>query len=160
MALIACGECGQKVSTEAKACPGCGAKVKKPVGLLGKLFAAAVLIAIVQCTLKTQDRPPATPSPAKAKASPEEDQHVREVVGTLRSLRSLMHDPQSFDVESATRAPDGSICIVYRGKNAFGAVVRNRVVAWTGGSSEDDLEFSRRCIGTGAVDYTAARHLL
>jgi predicted amidophosphoribosyltransferase len=29
MALIKCGECGREVSTTAKVCPQCGAKVKK-----------------------------------------------------------------------------------------------------------------------------------
>jgi len=32
MALIACKECGKEISTEAKACPSCGAKVVKPAG--------------------------------------------------------------------------------------------------------------------------------
>lgn len=30
MALISCHECGAQVSSEAKACPNCGAKPKKP----------------------------------------------------------------------------------------------------------------------------------
>ena len=38
MALIKCKECGKEVSTKAKSCPNCGAKVKKNIGCLQSLF--------------------------------------------------------------------------------------------------------------------------
>ena len=45
MALVACKECGNEVSTKASACPKCGAKVPKtkwwlwiPLGLIGVVF--------------------------------------------------------------------------------------------------------------------------
>lgn len=45
MALIACSECGNEVSTQASACPKCGAKVPRtrwwlwvPLGLLAAIF--------------------------------------------------------------------------------------------------------------------------
>lgn len=158
MAVIKCSECAREVSDRAGRCPGCGAKVRKPVGLLAWIFASVVLLMFVQCAMNTSNRPPSEPT--RAKADPVRERHFQEVVSTLRNLRTLMHDPASLDVESATRAPDGSICIVYRGKNAFGATVRNQVVAWPGGSSEEATEFSRRCIATGAVDFTYARRAL
>lgn len=34
MALINCKECGAQVSTQAKTCPSCGAKVKKPTSIV------------------------------------------------------------------------------------------------------------------------------
>ncbi|HCI3908997.1 TPA: zinc-ribbon domain-containing protein, partial [Pseudomonas aeruginosa] len=37
MALIKCKECGAQVSNKAKACPSCGAKVPKSVGVIGWL---------------------------------------------------------------------------------------------------------------------------
>ena len=52
MALVKCHECGNQVSTEAKNCPQCGAKVKRPTSrttiVLGGLFAVAVAAAVVQ----------------------------------------------------------------------------------------------------------------
>lgn len=39
MALTKCKECGNKVSTKAKACPDCGAPIKKKVGCGGIIFA-------------------------------------------------------------------------------------------------------------------------
>ena len=62
MAIVKCGECGRDVSTQAAACPGCGAPVGRPVkdaaappkkrGLFSMLFRAtwmtvAALFAIV-----------------------------------------------------------------------------------------------------------------
>lgn len=51
MAVIQCKECGYQVSTKADACPGCGAKQRKPAGCLtlmligvGTFFAVPVLI--------------------------------------------------------------------------------------------------------------------
>ncbi len=42
MALIKCKECGAEVSSSAKACPKCGAKVKRPIGAAGVLVAIAI----------------------------------------------------------------------------------------------------------------------
>lgn len=51
MALIKCHECGNQVSTEAAACPACGAKPKTPMSLIikfggGFLLFVAVIIAV------------------------------------------------------------------------------------------------------------------
>lgn len=40
MAMIACKECGHQISSKAKSCPNCGAKVPKTVGILGWMIAA------------------------------------------------------------------------------------------------------------------------
>lgn len=47
MALIACAECGNEVSTTAKSCPKCGAKVKKPSTGEGKWIAGALVLIVV-----------------------------------------------------------------------------------------------------------------
>jgi hypothetical protein len=43
MALTKCHECGHDVSTQANACPTCGAQAKKPSGTRLGLFLLAVL---------------------------------------------------------------------------------------------------------------------
>lgn len=45
MALIKCKECGNQISSSAKSCPKCGAKVKSS-GCFGKLFKIAIYIVI------------------------------------------------------------------------------------------------------------------
>ena len=56
MALTKCHECGQDVSTQAKACPTCGAQVKKPSGARLGLFLLAVLGVLSLIGLATRDR--------------------------------------------------------------------------------------------------------
>jgi hypothetical protein len=56
MALTKCHECGQDVSTQAKACPTCGAPVKKPSGARRGLFLLAVLGVLSLIGLTTRDR--------------------------------------------------------------------------------------------------------
>lgn len=52
MALIACKECGNEVSSQAKACPKCGAKVSVPgrrlwIPVLGVLIVAFALFVVI-----------------------------------------------------------------------------------------------------------------
>jgi DNA-directed RNA polymerase subunit RPC12/RpoP len=47
MALLKCHECSNEVSSEAKTCPKCGAKVKKPTSLVVKILAALFGIGIL-----------------------------------------------------------------------------------------------------------------
>jgi hypothetical protein len=75
MALAKCHECGQDVSTQARACPGCGAPVKKPSGARLGLFLLAVLGVFGLLALATRDRtpserPPDPPAHAPAPTSP------------------------------------------------------------------------------------------
>jgi hypothetical protein len=56
MSLIKCHECQHQVSTEAKVCPACGAKVRKPIGVLGWIFAIAIGIAIYDISSTTSKR--------------------------------------------------------------------------------------------------------
>ncbi|MCH7338182.1 FmdB family zinc ribbon protein [Acinetobacter higginsii] len=47
MALINCKECGGQVSTQAKACPSCGAKVKKPTSVVTWIFLGFVVFGVL-----------------------------------------------------------------------------------------------------------------
>lgn len=50
MTLIACKECGKEISSAAPACPHCGIKRPKQVGVIGWIFALILLSAIWQCS--------------------------------------------------------------------------------------------------------------
>ncbi|WEH92317.1 zinc ribbon domain-containing protein [Acinetobacter soli] len=47
MALINCKECGAQVSTQAKTCPNCGAKVKKPTSKLTWIILGVIVFGIL-----------------------------------------------------------------------------------------------------------------
>jgi hypothetical protein len=75
MALTKCHECGHDVSTQAKACPTCGAQPKKPSGARFVLFLLAVLGVFGLVSLATRDRsprdlPPGPPAQAPTPTAP------------------------------------------------------------------------------------------
>ena len=45
MAMIKCYDCGAQVSSNGKYCPTCGARVRKPAGLLGWILVACLVLA-------------------------------------------------------------------------------------------------------------------
>lgn len=53
MALVKCKECGTEISTAATACPKCGAKPRKTVGVLGVFIALVVGFTVYKCTRET-----------------------------------------------------------------------------------------------------------
>jgi hypothetical protein len=69
MALLKCGECGREVSTQAKRCPGCGAKVKKPIGPLGTILVVLLGVAVF-VPLAMQERNQSGPSSAQTMRPP------------------------------------------------------------------------------------------
>ena len=72
MAMTTCKECGKQVSTEAKACPHCGAAApakKKAKGGIGKWLLIVFAIGLVAMILPKQDKTTSVASaPPKAQA--------------------------------------------------------------------------------------------
>ena len=70
MAMTTCKECGKQVSTEARACPHCGAEApakKKAKGGIGKWLLIVFAIGVVAAILPKQDKaPPVASAPQKA----------------------------------------------------------------------------------------------
>lgn len=69
MAVGKCKECGGQVSSSAKACPHCGAKVPKKVGVLGWLFAIFVVLPLAWQFGSSTDPAPTASSRAVPTAS-------------------------------------------------------------------------------------------
>lgn len=67
MALVNCKECGKQVSTEAVACPSCGAKTPKKTGILGWFALAFFTILVAQCSLSSNNTQSIAQSPEQIK---------------------------------------------------------------------------------------------
>lgn len=141
MALVKCGECGNEVSTQAKACPKCGAvmpKPKKSVGPVGLLFGAIVLGAIIMGFVNTErdktDRAAVeaakTPEQRAAEkaASDKRTAQLQTAGAGAVALKSAMKDPTAFELTSLLVMPSGAACYEYRAKNSFGAVLPSAAV--------------------------------
>ncbi|MCG6540166.1 zinc ribbon domain-containing protein [Pseudomonas sp. KSR10] len=71
MAISKCKECGGQVASSAKACPHCGAKVKKKVGVLGWLFVLVVVLPIAYSIGSGMGKAPTTTPVTSTQASGE-----------------------------------------------------------------------------------------
>lgn len=138
MSLVACHECGKEVSTEAKTCPSCGAKVQKPKKKTSRatLVVAVVVglgavMAVSESAKKTNERPPLTE--AEKRANDARDRQLQLAGGVALSLKKAAKDPTVFELTSALVHSDGAACYEYRAKNSFGAILPGEAVLSTNG---------------------------
>lgn len=121
MALIACLECKNGVSTEAKTCPHCGAKVRKPStpNPRWRWYALAFVVVCVLAAMAKQG----DPSTTHVKTAEEKKQDAQAVIAMMaaKDLKDSMKDPASFKLVSLVVKPDGAACYEYRAQNSFGA---------------------------------------
>jgi hypothetical protein len=150
MALIACQECKHEVSTEAKTCPNCGAKVRPPkkpmsstmkvlLGLLGVGFLASVM---VDGNKKDESRraeeervasmTPEQRENEKAARAKRDTQLQMAGAGAL-TIKKAMKDPEAFELKSLVVKPNGTACYEYRAKNSFGAIFPGSAVLSSNG---------------------------
>jgi hypothetical protein len=127
MALITCRECKGQVSSTAKTCPHCGAKVKKPHSVAAGILGGVILVgaAIALSGGKSEPKPPPTPEARAAaeKASADSAADLARVC----VLRQALKNPDSFKLVQAIRTAAGELCVEYRGTNSFNAVITESV---------------------------------
>jgi len=151
MALVKCKECGNTVSTKAQACPHCGAvRKRKPpfarnrrpsygCGLFALMLIGFLIIGIVIVFLEDSDDSEIRENKPKTQQEIRKDQigiHFSAWDGSHRGMTKLikasMNDPDSYDHVETTYGDKGDHLIVktvFRGKNSFGGVVKNWILA-------------------------------
>lgn len=119
MALKECNECRSMVSTSAKACPQCGAKIPKPklwlwipLGLIMAFFIFAAMLP--------------------------EDKNRSEAIKFTSIVKRMMKDPQSFEVVELRISNLGAFCLTYRAKNSFNAYLQGHAVQTPDGKIQID----------------------
>ncbi len=135
--LIECKDCGNSVSTKAKICPQCGAKVRLPMtrGTWIAIGIAVFIVAIPMIGAITEETPVVHKSPEelrkekiKESFSAWDGSHY----GLTRAIKNSMNDPKSYEHAETIFIDKGDylkVKTVFRGKNAFGGVVKNWVWA-------------------------------
>ena len=95
MAMIKCHECGAPVSTEANACPGCGAKPRKPLGA-GAII-GLVAVGWLAYAVTTAGSNPSSPRQA---AQPTPQDNLRTAKYACEGfVKKALHDPDSAQFE-------------------------------------------------------------
>lgn len=139
MAMKPCRECKQEVSTEAKACPHCGAE--KPTQAkqfsLGSLL-VLIVFGIIVWNIVTPDEPSAPPPPKTAEQIRQDEisrgfsawdgSHVQ----LERYIKKNLKDPDSYEHIETRYGDQGDYLLVstsYRARNSFGGMVVGKVIA-------------------------------
>lgn len=135
MSIEKCRECGKDVSSEAKACPHCGASEPVPPKGVGKIVTiAAIIFAIyvgAQCSDST-NAPNKTATPASPRPPTEEELKSSARHMCSEFVKRSAHDPRSLDWDRRFEWPvrhlsedTWEVDMKFRGKNGFGATVLN-----------------------------------
>lgn len=126
MALKPCRECGHKISTEATACPQCGAKPKQPMGRM-KVIALLIFGGFILTSLTRPSSPPKPipepPNEFVLAAKARTEARFQSASKVLRSIKAAMREPESVRWQQVTTNDDGTVvCVTYRARNGFGGM--------------------------------------
>jgi hypothetical protein len=170
MALIKCGECDKQISSQAEACPNCGAKPKKPAGWLSYEVGAIILVSIFKCS-SDSDRVPST-SPATATPAPISkeqaelnrkikemaEQRFQQTVLVLTSIKANLREPSSVECVDISSSDDGSlVCVQYRARNGFGGMNVESATAARGKLRTGSAAWNKDCAGKSLREMKYAR---
>lgn len=180
MALITCRECQKQVSSEAKKCPNCGAKViipkpaKKPVSgksiMKGMLigFAALIVLSTIGAFIESQK----TPEQLQQEAANREAYNKRQAEikqekekKTLRenraatvaaAIRLSARNPDTIRWESILTNEDATVVCVTAGlENVFGGMNRENIAAVGGQFSNKVKDWNKHCAEKRLFDVTS-----
>jgi len=185
MALVKCRECGKERSTKAEACPHCGAKVKHTstfTWVVGGIFALIVVSCISAINSSDERRNAEATKEATRVAALTPDQRAAEVKAAaaqkaikdadevkfqralvlVLAVKESMNDPSSLEIIDASVTDAGAVAIEFRGKNAFGALIRNFAVLTPDGKAANGSKekvaplWNKHISGKPARDFTSS----
>lgn len=121
MAMVKCKECGNQVSTKAKACPTCGAAQPKRTSVL-TWVAAGLIGLIVIVSIATKEDPVSAPAPkaAPTAADVKADRQWAAVAAAQLTVQKGLKDPDSAKFEGPVYHEPGYVCGRVNAKNSFG----------------------------------------
>lgn len=153
MALITCKECGQQVSTEAKACPSCGAEARKPMGRLRKglliFLGGSILVGAVMEDTRKGSTPPKTPEQiaAEKRADDAYSKRVTAAMAVAATLKDNARNPDSVVFDSMRVSEDAKvICTEFRAQNGFGGMNREHAVVVGKIFSKSSSVWNKNCL--------------
>ena len=155
MALKPCAECGVRISTQAEACPQCGAKARATMGPIGRvvlgLVAASVGISVFSSggDDKPVEKPaPLAKTPEQIASEAAEKSRSQRAIFVVTALKHGLRDPDSVKWESVSVSDDSSVvCVEYRAKNGFGGVNFEQTVYTKRKFSTAAKPWNRHCAG-------------
>lgn len=147
MSIIKCHECGGQVSTEAQACPTCGAKPQKPKRSNSKLILALVgTIVIVGLISGHNDKIPVKQplTPEQIKDKELQTQRFARAQALEEMLKTNLRDPDSLRIDTLLMDQEGNtICAEYRARNGFGGFNKEYITITKGKGKDQGGQASK-----------------
>ena len=178
MALVACKECGKKISKKAEVCPNCGFKPKRTslftkivaivigvpfvLGIIGAVIGSNTESSVASAPAKTPEQLAAeTKARAERKAAEAKEQaQMKYAMLGGATLKKSMRNPDSFKVDSAiAMEATGAVCYTYRAQNGFGGInVESAVLTSTGDFKTESMDgfhnlWNKNCAKQRGIDY-------
>lgn len=162
MALVKCHECGSEISSEAKACPKCGAEPRKSAGLLGWTVAILILAFVLKSVFSSSDGPPPpVETAAQREAKQQQEQLFQKTVIMAATIKRNLREPESVQWETIMANDDGSVmCFLYRARNGFGGMTRENVSLANGKASKEAAHWNKHCANKPLNDLIHVRQAL
>jgi len=155
VALKPCAECGARISTQAEACPHCGAKPRATMGPVRRLILGLIAVSIAVSVFSSKGNDEAIEKPVPIVKTPE--QVAEEAASRSRSERAIfvvtalkhgLRDPDSVKWQSIYVNNDASVvCVEYRAKNGFGGLNFEQTVYAKGKFSTASKPWNYHCAG-------------
>ncbi|WHP05796.1 hypothetical protein QLH32_17610 [Acinetobacter corruptisaponis] len=156
MALINCKECGAQVSTQAKACPSCGIKIKKNISL--GAFLVIIILSILVFRACSDDTP--VKKAGDVMSSQEEPRNNEEKLDVQilakRLIKNSAKDPESVEFRNITSnftEKFGNVaCGEFNAKNGFGGYngfkrfIANDKTLFVDGENNTNIPFDKMWI--------------
>jgi hypothetical protein len=138
-----------------------------------RILVIAVFVAVGGLALFSRGNAPSKPVQTAQKAAPkapdpkeaEEEALFQRDVLNVRVLKRSLHNPDSFQLESAIRMPDGTLCLTFRATNVFNAIVLGQAVIRSDriistGHPEAVHSWNRYCAGKSGKNLIHIRRAL
>jgi hypothetical protein len=131
---ISCPACSAKIPANSKFCPSCGKSTAQPSqsgsGMAGTVIAVIFAIGAMSWFILSQN------DPGQDSRQQQIESQFSALNGShrnlVRTIQSAMNNPDSFEHVETGYSDDGDslrVQMVYRGENAFGGTVTERVTA-------------------------------
>jgi len=157
MALTKCRECGKEISTEAKACPHCGAK---PGSSTAKIILVLVGSVIIWSIYFGGSETPPQPRTAEQIAQDAAEQRRHLVVAVAaKKLKNAMREPESVEwIDIGTDENAEVVCLRYRARNGFGGMTVETMTITATQAGPDAALWNRHCTRSGLYDMLYVRN--
>jgi hypothetical protein len=167
MALITCSECSQQISTEAKACPHCGA-VKSSGGSTFRFWVLSIVGALILLSCIGNERGSSSVNTQTPSERASADEGAARAQALARVLKKSARNPDRFEIDEAfVMSGTNVVCMKFRSENGFGGMSFGQALLQPDGETivlETDPNFAEKwataCSGPQGRNFAGALNLI